>query len=257
MEPQVVNSNLKQLSFLHHLCRRFFMPVLFLCFCGSVFAQDAPVDSTKAAQDSINKKQLQQAKENAAATGQDTTRFVQLSPDSSHSDLLGTDTIDHVHDSIMAVKKAKRHSPKKAALLSLALPGLGQAYNKKYWKIPIIYAGFGGLGYAIYYTGTNFYGYRNAYRGQLRNDPNASYKGVDNAATLKSYRDYFKNNFDISVICTGLWYFLNIIDATVDAHLFEWNMKDDLNVSWRPAMLNENAYSNAMAPGASVRLTFK
>lgn len=153
-------------------------------------------------------------------------------------------------------KKEKRHSPLKAALFSAALPGLGQGYNKKYWKIPIVYAGFAGLGYAIYYTATGFQGYRNAYRLQVDGNPDTygSYKGVEDAATLKEYRDYFKRNLDISAICTAVWYTLNIVDAAVDAHLFEWNMSDDLSVSWRPVFINPTQGGNTAALGIGFRV---
>jgi hypothetical protein len=161
-------------------------------------------------------------------------------------------------DSLPPKPKGKRHSPLRASLYSLALPGLGQAYNKKYWKIPIVYAGFGGLGYALYHTGTNFYGYRNAYRIQADEDTAtvASFKGVSNKATLKSYRDYFKKNLDITAICTGVWYVLTIVDAAVDAHLFEWNMKDDIHLSWQPTMIGGSANLSQSTLGLRVGLTF-
>ncbi len=156
-------------------------------------------------------------------------------------------------------KKAKRHSPLLAAVFSAALPGLGQGYNKKYWKIPIVYAGFGGLGYALYYTAHNFTVYRAAYRIQVDGDPDtqASVGGISDEATLKSYRDYYKRYLDISAICTAAWYALNIVDAAVDAHLFEWNMKDDLNVSWHPTVITMQGpnYPRAAA-GLSIRLGF-
>lgn len=154
-------------------------------------------------------------------------------------------------------KNMKRHSPTKAAIFSAVLPGLGQGYNKKYWKIPIVYAGFAGLGYAVYYTTTEFKGYRNAYRLQVDENPATlgEYRGIDDAATLKSYRDYFKRNLDISAICMAVWYTLNIVDAAVDAHLFEWNMKDDLNVSWHPVLVNPLPGAYAARPGITIRFT--
>lgn len=167
------------------------------------------------------------------------------------------DTIVPTTDSAaLAAKKKKRHSPLKAALFSAALPGLGQGYNKKYWKIPIVYAGFGGLGYALYYTTTEFKNYRAAYRLQVDEDPltYGSYKGIDDQATLQSYRDYYKRFVDISAICTAVWYALNIVDAAVDAHLFDWNMNDDINVAWRPVFNNTTtAYGQ---PGIGVSLRF-
>ena len=154
--------------------------------------------------------------------------------------------------------KIKRHSPLYATLFSLAIPGLGQAYNRKYWKIPVIYAGFAGLGYAIYFTGSNFRGYRAAYRVQVDGnaDTYASYKGVDDVNTLKSYRDYYKKNLDVSAICTAVWYALVLIDAAVDAHLFEWNMKDDISVSWRPTIISGATNYSQAAAGINIHLQF-
>ncbi len=238
---------------------------LFLVSTQIVSAQDV------SAQDSASQKFNQQANANKLAVGMDTTA-------SYPTEIPAGDSLKvkrpHVHskgnrkfywnianystdDSSLAAKKLRRHSPLYGALFSLALPGLGQAYNKKYWKIPIVYAGLGGLGYACYYTASNFIGYRNAYRAQVATVPDiyASYRGVSDAATLKSYRDYFKKNLDISAICTGVWYILNIVDATVDAHLFEWNMKDDIHLSWQPVMLNNPNYAST-APGVRVHVSF-
>lgn len=160
-------------------------------------------------------------------------------------------------DSSLKAKKLRRHSPLYAALFSTVLPGLGQAYNKKYWKIPIVYAGLGGLSYALYYTASNFRGYRNAYRAQvaLVPDPFASYNGISDEAALKTYRDYFKRSLDATAICTGVFYILNIVDAVVDAHLFEWNMKDDIHLSWQPAV-HTGYYSAYAAPGVRINLSF-
>lgn len=151
-------------------------------------------------------------------------------------------------DSTSSSKK-KRHSPTKAALFSAALPGLGQGYNKKYWKIPIVYAGFGGLSYAVYYTATEFKGYRNAYRLQVDDNPatTGSYRGYVNAAELKIQRDYYKRYMDISAICMAVWYTLNIIDAAVDAHLFEWNMKDDIKMTWQPGLISTQTFNEPRA----------
>ncbi|MBL0308136.1 MAG: hypothetical protein IPP77_00080 [Bacteroidetes bacterium] len=167
--------------------------------------------------------------------------------------------VDSIHrDSIRIEANKKRHSPLKAALFSLAVPGLGQAYNKKYWKIPIVYAGLGGLSFAVYHTVTNFHGYRRAYRAQVADVPDltASYKGVNDRNTLKSYRDYYKRYVDISAICLGVWHLLSVIDATVDAHLFGWNMRDDLSVSWQPALIAPPTNVSSAATGVRVQLRF-
>lgn len=164
-----------------------------------------------------------------------------------------------LHDStITGDKRLRRHKPLYAALFSMALPGLGQAYNRKYWKIPIVYAGIGGFSYGIYALTTDFTGYRNAYRLQVDLDPNTygSYKGVDDATTLKTYRDYYKRNLDLVCIFTGVWYALNIIDAAVDAHLFEWNMKDDIHLSWQPSLVTPQTNYSHAAVGARIGLSF-
>jgi len=158
-----------------------------------------------------------------------------------------------------AAKKIPFHSARKAAYLSAVLPGLGQAYNKHYWKIPIIYAGLGGLAYALYYTSYNFNGYRNVDRQQKAN-PNISYtsfsfNGESDPATVQTYQAYYKKYLDISAIGLGVWYLLNVIDATVDAHLLGWNMKDDLGVSWAPTLITSPNYNSAAA-GLSVTLHF-
>jgi hypothetical protein len=81
-------------------------------------------------------------------------------------------------------------------------------------------------------------------------------KACSEANALKSYRDYYKRLLDITAICTGVWYLLNIVDAAVDAHLFEWNMRNDLNVSWRPEIITPAGNYPQASVGASVRLRF-
>lgn len=154
--------------------------------------------------------------------------------------------------------KSKKHSPTLAAIFSAVLPGLGQGYNKKYWKIPIVYAGLGGLGFGVGYTATQFKGYRNAYRLEVDENPatNGEYKGISDAGTLKEYRDFQKRNLDICSIVLGVWYLLNVVDAAVDAHLFNWNMKDDINLSWAPTIMYGGPNNNTATAGLGIRVGF-
>ena len=128
----------------------------------------------------------------------------------------------------------------------------------KYWKIPIVYAGLGGLGYAVYYTANKFTQFRTAYRSQVDNDSLTyiTYGDIDDPATLKAYRDYYKRYLDIAAICTGIWYVLNIVDAAVDAHLFEWNMKDDINLSWQPSFISPSYAGNRASLGLQLQMHF-
>lgn len=148
----------------------------------------------------------------------------------------GADTVPKADTTTVKVKK---HTAVKAVWLSAVCPGLGQAYNKKYWKIPIIYAGFGGLAYAIYYTNLNFNLSRAAYRAVLRNQY-GSYLGYTDAADLKYFRDTYKNYLNISCLVTVLWYGLNLIDAAVDGHLYSYNMDNKLSFNFDPSFMMDN-----------------
>jgi hypothetical protein len=159
---------------------------------------------------------------------------------------------DSVVRSDTTAVKGKKHSPLKAVWLSAVCPGLGQAYNKKYWKIPIIYAGFGGLGYALYYTSYNFNQARAAYRQVVRGQA-VSYNGYTNSADIKYFRDTYRNYLNISALVTVLWYGLNLIDAAVDGHLFNYNMDDKLSFHFDPSFHIQNELGLHQA---SLGLTF-
>lgn len=150
----------------------------------------------------------------------------------------------------------KKHSPTKATIMSACLPGLGQIYNKKIWKVPIIYAGFGVLGYFIYFNTDEYINYKCAYIESSYGNMNGSYAYLVQRYSkeeLLSAREYYRRNLEISCLITAVWYALNILDATVDAHLFTYNISDKLSFrmepSWMPAGITRD-------PGAGLRLTF-
>lgn len=149
-----------------------------------------------------------------------------------------------------------KHSPKKAALLSAVLPGAGQVYNRKYWKLPIVYAGLGGLGTWIGLNAKNSKGYTNAYKLQLDDDPNTigSFKGISDENQLSVKRDQAKRSLDLSIILTSVFYALNIVDAAVDAHLFEYSITDDLSVKIMPDV-NIYRADNTTKPSVGVNFS--
>ena len=149
--------------------------------------------------------------------------------------------------------KGPKHTAAKAVWLSAVCPGLGQIYNKKYWKLPIIYAGFGGLGYLLYYTSHNYNEARAAYRAVLRNQF-GSYLGYTDAADLKYFRDQFKNYLNLSALVTVIWYGLNLIDAAVDGHLYSYNMDDKLSFNFDPSFILPNPLGTA--PTTCLGLSF-
>jgi len=124
-------------------------------------------------------------------------------------------------------------SPSKAAFYSAILPGLGQAYNKKYWKIPIVYAAIG-AGIYFYIDNNNEYKrYRSAYKRRLAGFTDDEFFGsgttpnISNDALIRAQRT-LRRNKEVSLLVTIGIYALNIIDANVDAHLLQYNIDDNL-----------------------------
>lgn len=153
-------------------------------------------------------------------------------------------------DSIKPVM-ATPHSPRKAAFYSMVLPGLGQAYNRQYWKIPLVYAALGITTGTFIINMDNYRTFRNAYR--IRLDGNADtvddYVGLYSDNGLKFLRDAYREYVDYSVLVFVLAYGLNIVDATVFAHLKDFNMSDDLSMKIVPTIINNQSL------GLSLRVT--
>lgn len=133
----------------------------------------------------------------------------------------------------------KKHSPKKATLWAL-IPGAGQIYNKKYWKLPIVYAGFAVTGYFAVTNGQEYRKFRDAYScavvsgEECTNELAIKYEfDTDN---LQTYKDYYRRNMELSYIIMGAWYVLQMLDATVDAHLYYWEVDDKLSVRVDPLL---------------------
>ena len=149
-----------------------------------------------------------------------------------------------------------KHSPKKAALYSAILPGLGQAYNKKYWKIPVLYAGEGVMWYFIIDNNRQYQTYKNAYRIRLDGDSTTIDQFTDTYADedLRLLKNFYRRNRDLSYIVAGMIYVLNIVDASVDAHLFYFNVSDDLSLKISPAF---SPVPNNYFAGVNLRLNFR
>lgn len=153
-----------------------------------------------------------------------------------------------------APAKIQKFSPIKAGLYSAVLPGLGQFYNKKYWKIPIVWGAVGtGVGIAIW-NDKNYRRYRNAFVAELNGLPHefSGIRGVDKDV-LGNAQDRFKRQRDYAIGIAGLIYILNIVDAVVDAHLYEGRKDPDLALT--PAVINDR-FSNYESK-AGLALTFK
>lgn len=151
------------------------------------------------------------------------------------------------------------HSAKKATLMSMALPGLGQAYNKKYWKIPIIYVGFGVFYYFIKTNGKEYRNFREAYNIVATNDSanfdnELAMKYDYNLTQLQEGRNYYRRNLELTYILTGLLYVLNIVDASVDANLYRFDINDELSLHFEP--MSEQYFTYKPVPALGLRYRF-
>ena len=138
-------------------------------------------------------------------------------------------------------------TPAKAAFYSAVLPGLGQAYNKKYWKIPLVY---GAIGTSLYFyidSNKKYHQYRDAYKRRLEgyNDDKFNYLDTNR---LISAQKFYQRNRDLSALFVVGFYALNIIDANVDAALIQFNVNENLSV-------NPIIYPDAVTFKANVGLT--
>ncbi len=146
------------------------------------------------------------------------------------------------------------HSAHKATLYSLMLPGLGQAYNKKYWKIPIIYAGFGALAYNFKINNDESKKFTEAYRYVINQDTfpidNEYVTRYPDVNDLLRGRDFYRRRVELTVIFSAVWYLLNVIDATVDAHFFDYDISDNLTLHLEPALMiptgSKERFTNGM-----------
>ena len=125
-------------------------------------------------------------------------------------------------------------APRKAAYYSAVLPGLGQIYNKKYWKIPMIYTGFMFFGYFINRNHEHYQAFKESLFLSTNNEQNEIAEEFGGVEGVRANTDLTRRNRDYTIILAFLLYAMNIIDAHVDAHLTEFDINDDLSFSISP-----------------------
>jgi len=157
--------------------------------------------------------------------------------------------------------KAGWPSPRKATFWGF-LPGAGQIYNKKYWKLPIVYAGFGVMGYFAFSNRTEYLKYKDAFICSSKGDNDPDFT-CDNPLAekystndLETITDYYRRNMELSFIIMGAWYILQILDATVDANLYYWNVDDNLTLKVEPVIQPFNI-PNELPAHNGIRITLK
>ncbi|MCF8370945.1 MAG: hypothetical protein K9H64_04935 [Bacteroidales bacterium] len=143
-------------------------------------------------------------------------------------------------DTIIIDQPEEAHSPRKATLYSTFLPGLGQVYNKKYWyiKVPIIYGGFGALIYSASWNNTEMKRFKKAYK----DFPDNEFEGIPQDQLI-DYIDYYRRYRDLSVIGMVIVWGLNVIEANVSGHFYNYDISPDLSLKVEPFFRN-----NPIAP---------
>jgi hypothetical protein len=144
----------------------------------------------------------------------------------------------------------RKHSPKTATLLSLALPGAGQIYNRKnwWWKVPIIYGGGGIMLYGANFYHKNYVAFNNAYAYRIKNnvDENGDIRfDRYQTQTLGGIRSSYRQARDEMVIGLVLLYALQVVDAAVEAHFFDFNINDDLSLNIQPSIIPAGTMASA------------
>ncbi len=155
-----------------------------------------------------------------------------------------------------AQKTSKEFRLAKTATMMALVPGLGQIYNHKYWKVPIVYAGFAVFGYFIVTNTQQYHIFRDAYNATADTATTNPYAKKYSPATLRIVRDYYRRNMQLSYILSGAWYLLQIIDANVDAHLTHWNISNNLSMDVAPVISSPFKQSKGGYNGISLRFNF-
>lgn len=212
--------------------------VTFLCVLGiNLKAQDAPTTS----KDTLSVKQTEAI-------------FTNRQLEDSLAEISKLDVIPtkEVVKMPLLPEQEFRPNPTKAVIYSAIFPGAGQFYNRKYWKLPIIYGGALGLVYAITWNGRVYNDYQFMYK-DLMSGGNGWKDMVPNGGAgrsreawgdnFKRQRDFFRRNRDLAIICTIGVYALCMIDAYVDAHLYDFDVSPDLSLHVMPTLWGPNTLS--------------
>lgn len=178
--------------------------------------------------------------------------------DAQDSLIVERDTVFQNDPDTVAIKSlAKRYSPRKAILYAAIMPGLGQVYNKKYWKLPLVYGGFYAIGYYInayndLYTEYKGYLFENIEAGRGENVENPTINRT--TGQLRTIVDKTRRERDLMIILLGGMYLLQMVDAHVDSHLKEFDLNPNLQVSIEPSM-KQDAWTGRTA-GLSLIVRF-
>ncbi|WP_300026463.1 DUF5683 domain-containing protein [uncultured Maribacter sp.] len=181
--------------------------------------------------------------------------------DSVQADLADKGVV--IKDSV-SFKKAKKEfnplAPSKAAFYSAVIPGLGQIYNKRYWKVPIVWGAIGGSAYMYIYNNDQYQRFRTAFKRRQAGFTDDEFNGegtlpLFDEDDLEYQQERFQNDRDLWLVAAIGLYALNIVDANVDAHLKQFNIDDDLSIDFEP-YLDFNQVTNSPNYGMALIIKF-
>lgn len=224
----------------------------------STVSNKIPIIKTDTLQTTGTIKAMKQGKDVSIFANNDTTHQIDL----TNNSLLKKTKIFTVQNKIP--------DPKRALWLSLVLPGAGQIYNRKYWKLPIIYGGFIGCTYALLWNQQMYKDYSQAYIDIMDDDPNtASYKNIlplgyditgredQFKQIFKHKKDFYRKNRDLSVFAFFGVYLLSVIDSYVDAQLSTFDISPDLSLHVTPTVIEQNTvFKQSNTIGVQCNLNF-
>lgn len=159
-------------------------------------------------------------------------------------------------DGAVSYKSYRSHLPGRATIYSALLPGLGQIYNREYWKLPIYYGGLAVAGYCWYYNNLQYHRFQKDYN--MATQPNGNYTGGLSVDNLQYYRDTYRRYRDYSIVATVLIYIIQIIDADVFATMNEFDVNQNVTMDVQPVIIEPlnydytNSYTSVMPTGNAV-----
>lgn len=166
-------------------------------------------------------------------------------------------------DSLLTLEKAEKvttasdsnHSVKQALIYSL-IPGGGQVYNRKYWKVPLVYATMGTTIYFTVFNNRQYHTFLDAFNSRLDSNQANDLLTVYTPQQLIQLQDQYRRWRDLSIILTVAAYGLQMLDAYVDAHLYNFDIDDDLSLRWEPAVFRQSYAAAKPALGLGITLSF-
>lgn len=166
--------------------------------------------------------------------------YAQEATDSTSNITADTKTVISRNDSTSrgrTIKKLFQPDAKKSGMYSSILPGLGQAYNRQYWKLPVVYAVLGTAGYFIKFNLDKYNTFRRAYIYSIDGDPSTQSDFEQYTSTdLKTLQDSYRKNLDLTVLLTALGYTVQILDAVASAHLRNFDVSPDISMKLQPVV---------------------